>query len=91
VGISDVTLGWAHITDTKDVNNPWSDWQNAIGFGVIRTPNGKGLILPHWLPVLVATAFGALPWLTWRFSLRTLLIATTLVAVALGLVAVAIR
>jgi len=29
----------------------------------------------------------AVPWIPWRFSLRTLLIATTLVAAVLGLVA----
>ena len=28
----------------------------------------------------------ACPWITWRFSLRTLLIATTLVAVVLGII-----
>jgi hypothetical protein len=43
---------------------------------------------PHWFVVLVASLVGALPW-AWkyqRFSLRTLLIATTLVAVGLGVV-----
>lgn len=41
-----------------------------------------------WLIVLIVQALGAVPWLPWpsRFSLRTLLIATTLVASALGLV-----
>ena len=43
-----------------------------------------------WFPfplILVATLLtGALPWLRWRFSLRTLLIATTLIAVIMGLV-----
>jgi hypothetical protein len=37
----------------------------------------------------LAAAIGALataPWLSWRFGLRTLLIATTLVAVVLGLI-----
>ena len=41
---------------------------------------------PHWFFVLVLGAAGAVPWIR-RFSLRTLLIATTLVAVGLGLVA----
>ena len=36
--------------------------------------------------VLVASRCRAFPWLRWRFSLRTLLIATTLVAVVLGLI-----
>ena len=40
----------------------------------------------HWLPALLFAAVAAIPWLRWRFSLRTLLIATTLVAVVLGLI-----
>jgi hypothetical protein len=46
--------------------------------------------VPNWFPVVVAVAFGVAPWITYRFSVRTLLIATTLVAVVLGL-AVAFR
>ena len=44
---------------------------------------------PHWSMVVPLAAFAIAPWirsLSLRFSLRTLLIATTLVAVALGLV-----
>jgi hypothetical protein len=41
----------------------------------------------HWLLVIVFAALAAAPWIRWsmRFSLRTLLIATTLVAVGLGI------
>jgi hypothetical protein len=46
--------------------------------------------LPFWLLVIGAAALSAMPWLSSRFSLRTLLIATTVVAVVLGL-AVAFR
>jgi hypothetical protein len=42
--------------------------------------------VPYWCPVLLAAAFATAPWLRWRFSLRTLIIATTLVAVVLGLI-----
>ena len=42
----------------------------------------------HWLLVAISASLAVLPWLRWRFSLRTLLIATTLVAVVLGLVGV---
>jgi hypothetical protein len=45
--------------------------------------------VPHWLPLLVAVALVAAPWINWRFSLRTLLIATTLVAVGLGVIVLA--
>jgi hypothetical protein len=43
-------------------------------------------VFPIWLPTLSTVLIAALPWLPWRFSLRTLLIAMTLVAVALGLI-----
>jgi hypothetical protein len=41
---------------------------------------------PHWICTVLAGTLAALPWLRRRFSLRTLLIATTLVAVVLGLI-----
>ena len=41
--------------------------------------------LPHWLVAVVATGIGASCWIPWRFSLRTLLIAATVVAVGLGM------
>jgi hypothetical protein len=40
----------------------------------------------HWHLAIPLSAFIVLPWLPWRFSLRTLLIATTLVAVGLGVI-----
>jgi hypothetical protein len=49
--------------------------------------NGWHLILPHWLATPILASMATLPWLrrARRFSLRTLLIATTLVAVVLGI------
>jgi hypothetical protein len=52
---------------------------------------GRVLIFPVWLAVAVALGLGGAAWLPWRFSLRTLLIATTLVAVLLGAVIYAVR
>jgi hypothetical protein len=43
------------------------------------------LSAPHWFWALTTATVGILPWARVRFSLRTMLIATTLVAVALGL------
>jgi 4-amino-4-deoxy-L-arabinose transferase-like glycosyltransferase len=51
--------------------------------------DGENNHVPFWFPVLVSVILVALPWLPgsrWRFSLRTLLIVTTLVAVGLGFV-----
>ena len=41
--------------------------------------------------VAICGTLAAAPWLRWRFSLRTLLIATTLVAVVLGVIVVSSR
>jgi hypothetical protein len=61
------------------------------GFQAKVHPNGvfRGSA-PHWAFVLIFGALAAAPWIKWRFSLRTLLIATTLVAVVLGAI-VALR
>ena len=44
------------------------------------------LQVPYWFAVATAVTIAAAPWLHWKFSLRTLQIATTLIAVVLGLV-----
>jgi hypothetical protein len=45
----------------------------------------KHLIFPHWLSVVSFATLTILPWFSWHFRLRTLLIAITLVAAMLGL------
>lgn len=62
---------------------PWDTWEFTVDDGMTT------IRFPHWFPAL---AFGILAASLWiplryfaRFSLRTLLIATTLVAVVLGL------
>ena len=42
--------------------------------------------IPHWFAVLLTATIGAVAWPNWsrRFTLRTLLIVTTLIAVVLG-------
>ena len=43
-----------------------------------------------WIPALIGSLLAAAPWISqlrWHFTLRTLLIATTLVAAALGVIA----
>jgi hypothetical protein len=46
---------------------------------------GTGLWFPVWCPVILSVTAAAATWIR-RFSLRTLLIATTLVAMVMGLV-----
>jgi hypothetical protein len=57
-------------------------------------PRVKGWKFPIWLLVAALVVVAALPWLPWwsrRFSLRTLLIATTLVAIGLGVAIYLVR
>jgi hypothetical protein len=68
--------------------------EGFAGFFVEDTGNGFLVGIPYWFPVLLSAALAAAPWLPWwskRFSLRTLLIATTLIAVVLGLIVWASR
>jgi hypothetical protein len=53
---------------------------------LVRTGAAVRLGVAHWLLILLASTFISIPWLPFRFSLRTLLIATTLVAAVLGLI-----
>jgi hypothetical protein len=51
--------------------------------------DGRIVVVPLWMAVASSGSLAALPWIHWsnRFSLRTLLIATTLIAVVLAAVA----
>jgi hypothetical protein len=68
-----------------------ADWRKGrvLGFAYYDDRSITALVAPHWLPAFLCSALAVIPWISrsWRFSLRTLLIATTLVAVGLGLVA----
>ena len=58
-----------------------------------RGPLGATIGMPIWMLAIMAWMLGVVPWIGWssHFSLRTLLIATTLVAVVLGLIVWAVR
>jgi hypothetical protein len=55
-------------------------------FGIKR--DGLTLVadMPSYAPIAAALTLAVLPWLPWRFSLRTLLISFTLLALSLGLI-----
>jgi hypothetical protein len=61
---------------------------NILRIVVIRQSNLNEIQLPFWCPALICVAFGTAPWLHYqpKYTLRTLLIVTTLVAVVLGLI-----
>ena len=59
-------------------------WRHFVGmFGF---DNGWQVSVSLWWPFLTVGVIAAVPWVFHRFSLRILLIATTFVAVGLGLV-----
>jgi hypothetical protein len=68
----------------------WSDQdrtdQPLYWYKLFTLSDGYALAVPIWFPATVIGVLAALPWLRFRFSLRTLLIATTLVAVGLGMI-----
>jgi hypothetical protein len=67
----------------------------ASGFGHFSFTSGSGFSygFPYLLPIMLFAGLAVSPWIHWsrHFSLRTLLIATTLVAVVLGLIVYAAR
>ena len=72
-----------------------ADWRKAgsLGFAYYRDGTVTALVMPHWLYALAFAVFATILSTTqhYRFSLRTLLIATTLVAVVLGLIVAVLR
>jgi hypothetical protein len=60
-----------------------------LGFFYQRRPHRFWLVIPYWFPVVISVALATVPWIHWskRFSLRTLLVAITLVAIALAIAA----
>lgn len=72
--------------------NQESDFQRLTtnaGLRIVRNDSDGNLLevsISYWLLTAATVFVAAAPWLRWRFSLRTLLIATTFVAVVLGLI-----
>jgi phosphotransferase system glucose/maltose/N-acetylglucosamine-specific IIC component len=80
------TLDW-RVTDVSNVQE-----LTDAEFDIYRNATGSGFMMPFWLPVVLSALSAALAAASWtrrphRFSLRTLLIATTVVAVVLGMIA----
>jgi hypothetical protein len=69
-------FGWFYYS-SKPFNNYWT-------FRLINRPDIHLVQLPNWLFIAVSLIVAALPWLRWRYSLRTLLIIITAVALVLG-------
>src|SRR3982751_549666 len=70
------------------VNRFWGSAFETSGLTIRR--RGTGLAIPYWSLLLPMAALAGITWIRWRFTLRTLLIATTLVAVVLGAIVYAV-
>ena len=85
--------GYLHslfVADRHPLVSPVHRWY-AGAIHQTGSRRGVSIITPLWLPAMLSAAFAALPWMPVilglrRFSLRTLLMVTTLLAVALGLI-----
>lgn len=75
-------------TYVNEVAGNAAEWRKGGRFGFAILDDGlvTALIVPYWLPAFLSAAVAVLPWTSqkWHFSVRTLLIAITLVALLLG-------
>ena len=78
---------WEHMSTRFHVPQTHYDMNgqrvSSAWFQVMRFSDFNQYEVPYWFCAMVPALLATLPW---RFSLRTLLIATTLVAVGLGVV-----
>jgi hypothetical protein len=66
----------------------YSNIPSTVGPTGVSSPSA---VIPHGIALIIFSIAGIAPWLPKRYSLRTLLIATTLVAVGLGMVVYLVR
>jgi hypothetical protein len=96
-----VAVGVRHVTENFRIDHrPVAEWRtmhsgpSQLWGGTMLTQSTSAIYIPCWLLVLVSVILAGVPWRKTfgrRFSLRTLLIATTLIAVVLGLIVWAAR
>jgi hypothetical protein len=85
-------MGWS--VHTTQIDSDITESENLTGFLWLVDGVRFKLAIPDWFLAAVFGMFAAVPALfpsKWRFSLRTLLIAITAIAVMLGLIVWALR
>jgi hypothetical protein len=92
-----VSLGWVirHLPGHDPHAFP-SSWPSTLHGIAFEFSEGRLwlTVLPQWFIAALFATLATVPWIRhskWRFTLRTLLIATTLVAVVLGAIVYAVR
>jgi hypothetical protein len=80
---------WQYTTKAPPAWLPQTHWSFEYGPADER----HEIKVPHWFLFVSFAALALLPWIRWskRFSLRTLLVAITLVAIVLGLLVWQVR
>ena len=66
----------------------------TLGFGLLRDRSSSAVRIPYWFTMAVLGAVAIFPWtplFSWRFSVRTMFVATTVIAVALGAIVYSTR
>jgi hypothetical protein len=61
------------------------DWHVPANILCFRFGAPNSSMIPYWFVLLLAAIVGTVPWIRWSFSLRTMLIAVTVIAALLGL------
>lgn len=89
--MSPETLLYMSRTDTHIEPFEVEPFPSRTGFHLERDDQRTIVQLPYWFLTPLFVMIASTPWLNWRFSLRTLLVATTLVAAVLGLIVWAVR
>jgi hypothetical protein len=83
--------GWESYTTSRNrVAKVLVPWDKVIRYRFTMNRN-MVIVLPHWLLTLAMLMLAAVPWIRWsrRFTIRTMLVITTLIAVALAMAATA--
>src|SRR6185369_1468495 len=104
IAVSNKPMRWAPriVTDHSEISDTFQPFDYTDDFGnapsatwfrVMRwsKPNHTSVECPNWFLALSFSALAMASWLRPRYRLRTLLIATTLVALVLGLIVYAAR
>jgi hypothetical protein len=88
-GTADPHRWWRHTHTgfpSYDLLNPEGQSVSKNWFQIMRWKDRTEVLIPYWFIALSSVAIASLTWIRWRFNLCTLLIATTLVAVVLGVI-----
>jgi hypothetical protein len=89
-GLEAPVTSWEFFSRKESILGELED-DHPLNGPTFRVASNSGIleaVVPHWFLAIITAAIATVFWTSrkWRFSLRTLLIATTLVAVGLGMV-----